>query len=96
MTQCDTFFDNYTDGEANSFLNLFSLDSFYNKFTSLEDEGPDGIIRLCATDQILWVDKRHPNKPLLGLKHGRNFDPTLQIQTIQLEHSRSHLIKLLL
>ncbi|KAF8623481.1 hypothetical protein AX15_006264 [Amanita polypyramis BW_CC] len=74
------------DSRANSSLTLFSLDVLNNKFTSLEDEGPDGIVRLCTTDQILYIDKRWPNKPLLGLKHGRNHDPTLQIHTIQLEH----------
>ncbi|KAK2466844.1 hypothetical protein APHAL10511_001102 [Amanita phalloides] len=73
------------DLRATSALTLFTSSVLNDKLTSLENVGPDGIMRLCTTDQILWIDKRCPNKPLLGLKHGRNRDPTLRTVTIKFD-----------
>ena len=55
----------------------------------MEDEAPDGIIRFCTTEQIIWIDKRYPKRPLLGLKHSRNYDPSLRTETIQFDSRQS-------
>jgi hypothetical protein len=73
--------------KASTSLKLFTLSILNDVYTSLEDESSDGIIRLCTTDQLLWIDKRYPNKPLLGLKHGRNRDYSLQTNTALFERS---------
>lgn len=49
--------------------------------TSIDDFAVDNIIRLSSTSQIIWIDRRHPGKPLMGFKHGREFDRTLEVQT---------------
>ncbi|KAH9901571.1 hypothetical protein C8Q73DRAFT_678269 [Cubamyces lactineus] len=47
-------------------------------FTSIESLSDDRIIRLVSTEEILWLDERNSRKPLLAVKHGRDFDTTLQ------------------
>ncbi|PFH54274.1 hypothetical protein AMATHDRAFT_53159 [Amanita thiersii Skay4041] len=79
------------DRRANSSLALFTLTDTSHCFTSLEDEDSNDVFRFCTTNQILWIDKRSPMKPLLGFKHGRKFDRTLRTQTISLEHSLTFL-----
>ncbi|KAF5358459.1 hypothetical protein D9756_001485 [Leucocoprinus leucothites] len=49
--------------------------------TSNEDYAQDGLIRLCSTSQVIWLDPRYAGKPLLSYKHHRQFDRTLQTST---------------
>ena len=41
-------------------------------------------MRLVSTQEVLWFDERNPQKPLLAVKHGRELDTTLRIQTFGL------------
>ncbi|KAJ6567193.1 hypothetical protein DFH09DRAFT_1363383 [Mycena vulgaris] len=50
--------------------------------TSVEDYQAGQMIRLCTTNQILWIDQRNATKPLMGYKHGRGFDRSLEAKTI--------------
>ncbi|KAJ7499248.1 RNA polymerase I-specific transcription-initiation factor-domain-containing protein [Mycena latifolia] len=50
--------------------------------TSVEDYQADQMIRLCTTNQVVWIDRRHTVKPLLAFKHGRAFDRSLEAKTI--------------
>lgn len=36
---------------------------------------------LVSTDEILWLDERNTRRPLLAMKHGRDFDTTLHSET---------------
>ncbi|OSD08614.1 hypothetical protein PYCCODRAFT_1380319 [Trametes coccinea BRFM310] len=46
--------------------------------TSVESIGDDRMIRLVSSDEILWIDERNSRRPLLAIKHGREFDTTLR------------------
>ncbi|KAF8636607.1 hypothetical protein AX17_003417 [Amanita inopinata Kibby_2008] len=81
----------FVDTRVDKPVKLLSLTDWNSVFTSVEDESSDEIIRLCTTDRVLWIDKRYPNKPLLGFKHGRNFDRTLQTQTMQIKRGLTFL-----
>ncbi|KAJ7087172.1 hypothetical protein B0H15DRAFT_781592 [Mycena belliarum] len=50
--------------------------------TSVEDFQTDSMIRLCTTNQVIWIDRRSTAKPLLSFNHGRAFDRTLEVKTI--------------
>ncbi|TFK30016.1 hypothetical protein FA15DRAFT_663336 [Coprinopsis marcescibilis] len=50
--------------------------------TSVEDGRGDNIVRLCSTSSLLWLDQRQMRRPLLSLKHYREFDRYLQIKTV--------------
>ncbi|KAG6814491.1 hypothetical protein H0H92_000016 [Tricholoma furcatifolium] len=65
------------DGNSVELLTLAGADIL----TSVEDQQTDHTIKLCSTREILWIDSRFPRKPLLGYKHGRQFDRYLQIHT---------------
>ncbi|KAG6918151.1 hypothetical protein DXG01_016340 [Tephrocybe rancida] len=49
--------------------------------TSMEDRMADHIIKLSSTREILWIDTRYPRRPLLGYKHGRQYDRYLEVRT---------------
>ncbi|KAI0636734.1 hypothetical protein C8Q77DRAFT_1094359 [Trametes polyzona] len=49
--------------------------------TSIENSSDDNIIRLVSSREILWIDGRNTRKPLLSIKHGRDFDTTLSTTT---------------
>ena len=62
--------------------NLFSVRD--GILTAIEDIRGDHLIRLASTSEVLWFDERYPGRPLLGYKHGRQFDRSLSIQTVNL------------
>ncbi|KAJ4475232.1 hypothetical protein C8J55DRAFT_562217 [Lentinula edodes] len=69
-----------TDGVA---LNLLGIDTTTGeKLTWIEDSDDSHLIPLVSTDRILWLDRRCAGKPLLGIKHGRNYDRTLALRTV--------------
>ncbi|KAI0780690.1 hypothetical protein BD413DRAFT_702681 [Trametes elegans] len=49
--------------------------------TSIECSTDDNIVRLVSSQEILWLDQRNSRKPLLAIKHGRDFDTTLRGHT---------------
>ncbi|KAI0362386.1 hypothetical protein OH77DRAFT_1441905 [Trametes cingulata] len=49
--------------------------------TSVESLRDDHIIRLVSSEEILWLDERNARKPLLSVKHNREYDVTLRTQT---------------
>ena len=49
--------------------------------TSIEDLHQDGLLRLCSTDQIIWMDPRMPGKQILAYCHGRQYDRYLATDT---------------
>ena len=66
----------------NSSSHLFSLRD--GVFTAIEDVRSDHLLRLASTSEILWFDERSASRPLFGYKHGRQFDRSLSIQTVNL------------
>ena len=39
------------------------------------------LTNVVTTEGIYWLDERYPGKPVLGIKHYRNFDRTLEART---------------
>jgi len=68
--------------QSRAILDIFAVKSNEHVLTSVEDEQQDNIIRLCSTQELLWIDRRFPGKPLLAYSHGREFDRSLDAQTI--------------
>ncbi|KAK7061434.1 60S ribosomal protein [Favolaschia claudopus] len=50
--------------------------------TSIEDYPADQMLRLCSTEQLIWIDRRFTGRPLLSFKHGRSFDRSLEAKTL--------------
>jgi hypothetical protein len=72
-----------TSGKTNtSALDLLSVEE--GMLTSVESARSDHVFRFVSTSEVLWVDERCLRKPLLGYRHGRNFDRSLGIQTVDL------------
>ncbi|KAJ6539023.1 hypothetical protein B0H19DRAFT_1176767 [Mycena capillaripes] len=55
--------------------------------TSVEDYQADEMLRLCSTNQVIWIDRRNTAKPLLAVKHGRTFDRSLDVKSFAIENS---------
>ena len=68
--------------QSRDILDLFVVKADEHVLTSVEDERQDNIVRLCSTQELLWIDRRFPGKPLLAYSHGREFDRSLDAQTI--------------
>ncbi|KAG5647243.1 hypothetical protein DXG03_000778 [Asterophora parasitica] len=66
---------------TNSSQELFSLPAQGDVLTSIEDQRTDHIVKLCSTRDILWIDTRFAGKPLLGYRHGRQYDRYLNAQS---------------
>ncbi|KAI0949968.1 hypothetical protein AcW1_006160 [Taiwanofungus camphoratus] len=64
-----------------SVSNLYSRRYPGELLTSVEGLQEDHMIRLTTNRDILWIDDRHTKKPVLGIKHGRNYDRTLAAKT---------------
>ncbi|KAH9945903.1 uncharacterized protein BXZ73DRAFT_37424 [Epithele typhae] len=54
---------------------------------SADTGNEDKVIRLVSTQEILWLDARNIRKPLLAIKHGREYDQTLQAHTYVLTNA---------
>ncbi|KAF5345305.1 hypothetical protein D9758_008457 [Tetrapyrgos nigripes] len=67
---------------TNTAIELFSVLSLEECLTSIEDNHDEHSVQLLSTDQILWMDRRFPGKPLLGLKHKRQWDRSLAMRTL--------------
>ncbi|KXN86913.1 hypothetical protein AN958_09508 [Leucoagaricus sp. SymC.cos] len=79
------------DFRSNEVSPLFT-ESSKGFLTSSEGYARDGLIRLCSTSEIIWLDPRYPGKPLLGYKHYRQFDRTLNISTFFIDGSPTTLL----
>jgi hypothetical protein len=62
-------------------MNLYFVQKPEELITYIEGPQQDHICRFVSTTELLWVDDRFPEKPLLGYKHGRRYDRTLATHT---------------
>ncbi|KAF9013908.1 hypothetical protein BDQ17DRAFT_1341711 [Cyathus striatus] len=69
------------DTRANSRVELFNLPDSKDMLTSV-DNSIDHNVLLCSTNELVWIDRRYPCRPMLGYKHYREFDRYLTAQTI--------------
>ncbi|PIL24214.1 hypothetical protein GSI_13967 [Ganoderma sinense ZZ0214-1] len=60
---------------------LFSVTKPGVRLTSVEPPSEDHTLRLVSTDEIIWLDERFTRKPLLAVRHSRDFDLTLRTRT---------------
>ncbi|KAJ7047696.1 hypothetical protein C8F04DRAFT_1059775 [Mycena alexandri] len=70
----------------NSSMDIYQVVS-NEVLTSVEDYQADQMLRLCTTNQVVWIDRRNTVRPLLGFKHGRAFDRSLEAGTIAFENT---------
>ncbi|KAL4247680.1 hypothetical protein ABKN59_008912 [Abortiporus biennis] len=68
-------------------LNLLSVSGRPELFTSVERPQIDGLIRAASTRHVFWIDDRYPGRPLLSVQHGRSFDRTLQMRSLDFPDS---------
>lgn len=64
-------------------LNLLTITT-NEKLTCIEESDEDHLFRLASTERVLWLDRRFPGRPLLGIKHRRNYDRTLTVHTLRI------------
>jgi hypothetical protein len=50
--------------------------------TSIGYDLEDGLLRLVSTNELMWIDPRFPNRPMLASKHEREYDRTLSSHTV--------------
>ena len=55
--------------------------------TSAEPPLQGHLSNVVTTEGIYWLDERYPGRPILGIKHYRGFDRTLEARTILLRSS---------
>ena len=60
---------------------MINIASAKHILTSIEDLHQDGLLRLCSTNQIIWMDPRMPGKQILAYCHGRQYDRYLATET---------------
>ena len=66
----------------NDYIDIFNICSRNDLLTAVKGPYKDHLIRLCSTKEILWLDSRFTRSPLLGYRHGRAFDRTLETRTV--------------
>ncbi|KAI0748606.1 hypothetical protein C8Q80DRAFT_1219698 [Daedaleopsis nitida] len=59
------------------------------KIVSIDGSGKDQTIRLVSTEEIVWLDERYNRRPVLAIKHGREYDTTLRCQTLVMTNAYS-------
>ncbi|KAL5532659.1 hypothetical protein ACEPAF_4433 [Sanghuangporus sanghuang] len=68
-------------------LNLLEYDDGRNVITSLCPTQLEHLLCASTTGQVIWIDERYPKQPLLGWRHHRAFDRTLNLRTIEFENT---------
>ena len=68
--------------KTSSSNNVLCLGAGKQVFTAIEDVQQENLLRLCSTNDILWVDLRSPGKPLLAYAHEREYDQYLMTTTV--------------
>ena len=58
-------------------------------FTHAQGSQADGIITAVTTQELLWFDQRYMEKPLMAVKHAREFDKTLEARTYVISQGQS-------
>ncbi|KAH9996898.1 hypothetical protein BJV77DRAFT_1065655 [Russula vinacea] len=53
--------------------------------TSIETNLDDGLSRLVTTSELIWIDPRFHNTPVLAWKHEREYDRTLSSHAVDIE-----------
>lgn len=67
-------------------MTLYNVKRPETSLISVEGGLYDGFVRLVTNDEILCLDERFSAKPLVGIKHGRIRDYTLNARTRKLAH----------
>lgn len=67
-----------------SVLSLVAVQNPGTVFTYVEGVRVDNMIRVASTEEITWIDQRFPLRPVLGVKHCRQWDRTLRIQSLMI------------
>ncbi|RPD66375.1 hypothetical protein L226DRAFT_197300 [Lentinus tigrinus ALCF2SS1-7] len=60
---------------------LYTVSRPGTRLTFIDAPDDTRTVRLTSTDEILWLDDRNTRRPLLAVKHGREFDITLAART---------------
>ena len=60
---------------------ILSIENGKHLLTSIENLHQDGLLRLCSTNQIIWIDPRMAGKHLLTYCHDRQYDQDLATET---------------
>ncbi|TFY82673.1 hypothetical protein EWM64_g1345 [Hericium alpestre] len=60
---------------------LYKIWSSQDLLTSIDFISDEGLLQVATTSELLWLDKRYPGRAVLAIKHGREFDRTLQLRT---------------
>ncbi|EKM55190.1 uncharacterized protein PHACADRAFT_208714 [Phanerochaete carnosa HHB-10118-sp] len=63
-------------------LSLATVQGLKTVFTSVEGLQLDNMIRVASTEEIIWIDYRFPLRPVVGIKHHRQQDRTLHMQSL--------------
>ncbi|KAI5121668.1 hypothetical protein M0805_002744 [Coniferiporia weirii] len=66
---------------------LLNYDDGRHVITSICRTQIDHLYCISTTSRVIWVDERYPGQPLLGWKHHRAFDRTLNVQTIEYDET---------
>ena len=77
LSQGDTDHPTQKQGSA---LDLYAVNPGVI-LTGVEAHQKDRLIRLTTTRELLWLDVRSPNRPLLSVRHNRDSDRTLRSHT---------------
>ena len=66
----------------NCAVKVYSVARASNLLTSVGYNPDDGLLRLVTTNELVWVDPRFHTRPLLALKHEREYDRSLSSHVI--------------
>ncbi|KIJ69031.1 hypothetical protein HYDPIDRAFT_184954 [Hydnomerulius pinastri MD-312] len=69
---------------SNATSDVFSIDRSNAVVTSFECPKHDYVSRVTTTSDVIWLDDRFRQKPLMSFKHHRSYDRTLRTVTAQL------------
>ncbi|KAH7912210.1 hypothetical protein BJ138DRAFT_1083982 [Hygrophoropsis aurantiaca] len=72
-------------GDPFSVIN--SLDNLSDSYTYIECGAQDQMIRVATTSKLVWFDHRFCHRPLLSVRHGRQYDRTLETRTMHLSQT---------
>ncbi|KAI9458490.1 RNA polymerase I-specific transcription-initiation factor-domain-containing protein [Russula earlei] len=73
---------------AESCVQLYSVARAPDRLTSVKCDLDDGLSRLVTTKELIWVDPRQQNKPILAWKHEREYDRTLSCQDVGIGNTK--------
>ena len=66
----------------NRAVKVYSGAQASNLLTSIGYNPDDRLLRLVTTNELIWFDSRLQTRPILALKHGREYDRTLSSHVV--------------